>query len=303
MKNFKTITLLIAGTIILVSCGPQTSKEDQAKAQEMAEFDKKSEELRAKAREIFDKLPPATEVAARIQATGADFNGDLVNDPGNVDTYLAIEGREGLQAALVGIYISDMGYLSAYGQPARATFDAAQKLSDKLGVGRAFDEGVAIRYFEKIDQNEEAKKILNEAYANASKNLRTENRELISAAAATGVFIEGLYLLTSIVDTYPKDMLPDDVRNNILGPLVKGILEREATLDKLIEIDKALLEGVDNTRADFFLYDMDDLKASFAKLDVAGKMEAEGPSLVLNDETLAEITQKVASIREKIVVQ
>jgi len=233
----------------------------------------------------------------------ADFNGDLVNDPGNVDTYLAIEGREGLQAALVGIYISDMGYLSAYGQPARATFDAAQKLSDKLGVGRAFDEGVAIRYFEKIDQNEEAKKILNEAYANASKNLRTENRELISAAAATGVFIEGLYLLTSIVDTYPRDMLPDDVRNNILGPLVKGILEREATLDKLIEIDKALLEGVENTRADFFLYDMDDLKASFAKLDVAGKMEAEGPSLVLNDETLAEITQKVASMREKIVVQ
>ncbi len=303
MKNFKTITLLIVGTIFLVSCGPQTSKEDQAKAQEMAEFDKKSEELRAKAREIFDKLPPATEVAARIQATGADFNGDLVNDPGNVDTYLAIEGREGLQAALVGIYISDMGYLSAYGQPARATFDAAQKLSDKLGVGRAFDEGVAIRYFEKIDQNEEAKKILNEAYANASKNLRTENRELISAAAATGVFIEGLYLLTSIVDTYPRDMLPDDVRNNILGPLVKGILEREATLDKLIEIDKALLEGVDNTRADFFLYDMDDLKASFAKLDVAGKMEAEGPSLVLNDETLAEITQKVASMREKIVVQ
>lgn len=287
----------------MVSCGPQTSKEDQAKAQEMAEFDKKSEELRAKAREIFDKLPPATEVAARIQATGADFNGDLVNDPGNVDTYLAIEGREGLQAALVGIYISDMGYLSAYGQPARATFDAAQKLSDKLGVGRAFDEGVAIRYFEKIDQNEEAKKILNEAYANASKNLRTENRELISAAAATGVFIEGLYLLTSIVDTYPRDMLPDDVRNNILGPLVKGILEREATLDKLIEIDKALLEGVDNTQADFFLYDMDDLKASFAKLDVAGKMEAEGASLVLNDETLAEITQKVASIREKIVVQ
>jgi len=303
MKNFKIITLLIAGTIFMVSCGPQTSKEDQAKAQEMAEFDKKSEELRAKAREIFDKLPPATEVAARIQATGADFNGDLVNDPGNVDTYLAIEGREALQAALVGIYISDMGYLSAYGEPARATFDAAQKLSDKLGVGRAFDEGVAIRYFEKIDQNEEAKKILNEAYANASKNLRTENRELISAAAATGVFIEGLYLLTSIVDTYPRDMLPDDVRNNILGPLVKGILEREATLDKLIEIDKALLEGVDNTRADFFLYDMDDLKASFAKLDVAGKMEAEGPSLVLNDETLAEITQKVASIREKIVVQ
>jgi len=303
MKNFKTITLLIAGTIFLVSCGPQTSKEDQAKAQEMAEFDKKSEELRAKAREIFDKLPPATEVAARIQATGADFNGDLVNDPGNVDTYLAIEGREGLQAALVGIYISDMGYLSAYGEPARATFDAAQKLSDKLGVGRAFDEGVAIRYFEKIDQNEEAKKILNEAYANASKNLRTENRELISAAAATGVFIEGLYLLTSIVDTYPRDMLPDDVRNNILGPLVKGILEREATLDKLIEIDKALLEGVDNTQADFFLYDMEDLKASFAKLDVAGKMEAEGASLVLNDETLAEITQKVASIREKIVVQ
>ncbi len=44
MKNFKIITLLIAGTIFMVSCGPQTSKEDQAKAQEMAEFDKKSEE-------------------------------------------------------------------------------------------------------------------------------------------------------------------------------------------------------------------------------------------------------------------
>jgi len=297
MKNLKSTLVLLFILSIIAACGPQP-QQDQSEEESTEAFDQKTAELKATITSIFDELPPATEIAARIQATGADFNGDLINDPALAEGYL--QDTDGAKALNMGIYFTDLGYLTAYGQKdaALSQFQAARTLADNLGVGRALAQTVEMRFGEKIEQSEEAQSILNEAYSSANQNLRSGDRELVSAAAATGLFLESLYLLTSIVDTYPKDILPDDARNNILAPLVKTILERERTLDQLINLGEAV--APDTERADFFLQDLRDLKASFSKLNIQEQLENNRTDLVLNDETLKEVTEKVASIRARV---
>ena len=56
-----------------------------------------------------------------------------------------------------------------------------------------------------------------------------------------GAFIEALYITTQIIDTYPKNLLPNKIRWQVLSPLVSILLDQKGSLMDLIE----LLENVD----------------------------------------------------------
>ncbi len=116
MNYIKPLPLIFVLSFILIACGPPKpqgqANEENAEAQAVEEFDQKSAELQKSWDAVFGKLPPATEVAARIQATGADFMPGLVNDPTNVDLYT--EQQDVIVAANLGVYATDVGYLAAY---------------------------------------------------------------------------------------------------------------------------------------------------------------------------------------------
>ncbi len=155
---------------------------------------------------------------------------------------------------------------------------------------------MANRFADRIKNNPEAQKLIEAALENADKNLRTEERELMSAAAATGWFIEGLYLLTQMADNYPTD-LPEDARNLIMVPLVRGILNQEQALDHLISLDNSIVGET------FFIYDLRQLKESYEKLEVDKTLSESNPGTLLTSEALAEISQQVTTLRERIVTQ
>ena len=187
MKYIKTIPLVLILSLFLAACGQQKPKEeaneDGAEAKAVEEFDQQSAELKKSWDAVFGKLPPATEVAARIQATGADYMPELVNDPDNVDKYLQLE--DAIVAANLGIYATDVGYMAAYeqGEETGEQFKAAQRLAEHLGTSRSFIQFMADRFADRIKDNPEAQKLINDALENANQNLRTEDRELISAVA------------------------------------------------------------------------------------------------------------------------
>lgn len=300
MKHFKALPLAIIVSLILAACGQQKSQEqaqeDDGENKAIEEFDQQSADLQKSWDMVFGKLPPATEVAARIQATGADYIPDLINDPGNVEKYLGLEDI--LVAANLGVYASDVGYMAAYGQgeKTRDQFKAAQKLAEHLGISRSFVQFMADRFADQIKDNPEAQKLIDDALENANQNLRTEDRELMSAAAATGWFLEGLYLLTQMANNYPSD-LPEDARNLIMVPLVRGILNQEQTLDHLIALDSSIVGET------FFIYDLQQLKKSYEKLETSEALAESDPGTMLTSDALVEISEQVATLRERIVFQ
>ena len=51
----------------------------------------------------------------------------------------------------------------------------------------------------------------------------------------TGSFVEGLYISTGLIKTYPKDLLPDDSRNLVLTPLMRVVLEQKKSVSDLVK--------------------------------------------------------------------
>ena len=188
--------------------------------------------------------------------------------------------------------------MAAYeqGEETGEQFKAAQRLAEHLGTSRSFIQFMADRFADRIKDNPEAQKLINDALENANQNLRTEDRELISAVAATGWFLEGLYLLTQMANNYPTD-LPEDARNLIMVPLVRGILNQENTLDQLISLDESLVGK------NFFISDLQQLKKSYEKLETDKTLAESGPSTILTSDALVEISEQVATLRERIVFQ
>ena len=293
LVNTLVITTLLAG---LVACGGQKSSEGEEVADTTA-YDEATKDLPTSS--VWANLPDAEQVAAVIHLTGAEYVDGLANDPANVEYYL--DDAEGKQAAAVGVYFSDIAYATMYekGDVAYDAFLSAQKIAENLGTARALNQAIAERFKERLDGNDEAHKVLDEAFDSANENLRTEGRELLSAASLSGWYVEGLYLLTQLVQNYPAEGLDEETKNLVLLPLTQGILKQGKLLNQVI----AIVEEVkpDNTRADYFVYDLYDLKESFDKINIDEVIENADPSTMISTEDLAEITAKTATLRERIV--
>ena len=102
-----------------------------------------------------------------------------------------------------------------------------------------------------------------------------------------------------MVQNYPAEGLDEETKNLVLLPLTQGILKQGKLLNQVI----AIVEEVkpDNTRADYFVYDLYDLKESFDKINIDEVIENADPSTMISTEDLAEITAKTATLRERIV--
>lgn len=296
MKFLFNTLLIIVFLTGIVACGGNKGGETTDETADTTAYDEATQNLSTS--EIWSNLPDAENVAATIQLTGMEYVEGLVNDAANVDFYL--DDGEGKQAAAIGVYFTDIAYTTMYEQneTALAQFEAAQKIAQNLGTARSLNQAIATRFKERLAGKEKAQELLDEAFDSANENLRTEDRELLSAATYCGWYIEGLYLLTQLVDSYPDD-IDQETRDLVLLPLTRGILQQGKVLDQLIEIVNEVKP--DNTRADFFVYDLSDLKESFDAINIDEVIKNSDPSTMISTEDLAEITEKAATFRERIV--
>ena len=294
MGLLQTLTRLLTITLIAVlfSCGGEKQSNENASE----EFDQAQSELKEQIEEVLYQIPPPSEIPYLLEATGADFNESLINDESKVDQYRTTERVSSLN---LGIYATDMGYLSSYNktQEAMNYLTTSKTLADHLGVTGAFDVELLKRFEDNLGSKDSLSAIIDESMTKTDDYLKNENRNKIAAMVLTGSFIEGLYISTELVRTYPHD-LPEDARNLILIPLVRVILDQEKPLGDLIK----LMESIDSEGSNSTLIeDLKDLQSSFEKLNINEQIRENKPDLVLNDETLAEITTKVGEIRKDII--
>ncbi len=294
MGLLQTLTRLLTITLIAVlfSCGGEKQSNENASE----EFDQAQSELKEQIEEVLYQIPPPSEIPYLLEATGADFNESLINDESKVDQYRTTERVSSLN---LGIYATDMGYLSSYNktQEAMNYLTTSKTLADHLGVTGAFDVELLKRFEDNLGSKDSLSAIIDESMTKTDDYLKNENRNKIAAMVLTGSFIEGLYISTELVRTYPHD-LPEDTRNLILIPLVMVILQQEKPLGDLIR----LMESIDSEEINSTLIEnLKDLQGSFEKLNIKEQIRENKPDLVLNDETLAEITTKVGEIRKDII--
>ena len=283
--------------VLTASCGGGGSTEQASSASD--EFEAAKSEIASDVSQYVKDLPPPSEVPFLLMATGSDFNQNFVNSLDNSDRYTVSQDKA---AANLGIYATDIGYLSSYDQSDKVfeTVEVCQSLAETMGVADAIDIDLLTRFEENIGQRDSLAVLIDEVMAATGERLQTLDRVNLAAVALGGSFVEGLYISSQVIATYPDDLLPEADRNRILQPLVKIVLDQKQTLDDLMGV----MGEVEQTSA------VTDMAGELGKIKAIYDGELAGVSdqiasntggFQLTKETIASLTAEVQRIRSSII--
>lgn len=291
LKQPISIMLSICLVLILQSCG--SSSSDKEKNSE--EFKEAEESVPQQIEELVYNIPPPSEIPYLIQATGADFNQGLLNPRAKADQYLTRNDKAALN---LGVYAADIGYLSSYDKTQEAIdyLSTCKSLAENLNVAGSFDVGMLQRFEANIANKDSLALLINAAVDKADDLLKSDNRDKLAAQVISGSFIEGLYLATGLVKSYPKN-LPDDARNLVLTPVIRTVLDQKASVSEV----RKMLGTVEKTEIITALdAELDSLEKAYAGLNIEEQIKNNRADLVLTDKNLTDITNIVERMRKII---
>jgi hypothetical protein len=286
---FFFVILLAVG---ISSCGP--SKEEKDKSSE--EFDKANENLKQQIEDVVYNIPSPSEIPYLLQATGAEYNESLVNDRSKVDQYASRNDKAALN---LGVYAADIGYLSSYDKTQEAIdyLTACKTLADNLGLIGTFDAEVIQQFEANISNKDSLTHLLDRTIKKTQNYLNDDNRNKLSSLVIAGSFIEGLYISTGLIKSYPRNILPDDKRNLVLTPIMRIVLEQKKSVSDLIKMLNAV-EQTDPVTA--IIKDLNELEKTYAELNIEEQIKNNRADLVLSDKNLEGITVIVERLRKGI---
>lgn len=292
MKLQRPLLVFLMATTILASC----SKSGEDKNQNSQEFDEANESLDKKIEEFSYNIPPPSEIPYLLQATGAEFNQSLVNSREKVNQYTSQSDKAALN---LGVYAADIGYLTSYDKTQEAIdyLTACKTLSDDLGLVGTFDSELLERFEKNISNKDSLTRLLDRTMKESEQYLRDDSRNKLSSLVIAGSFIEGLYIATGLVKSYPKNILPEDNRNLVLTPLMRVVLEQKNSVSEVVK----MLEAAEQTETVTAIKeDFKKLEQTYQNLNIEEQIKNNRADLVLSDKNLAGITEIVEKIRKQV---
>lgn len=295
MKLKQPIYFLLSALLLtgLASCG-SSSSDDKNKNSE--EFNEAGEALKEQIEEVVYNIPSPSEIPYLLQATGAEFNESLLNAREKVDQYTTRTDKAALN---LGVYAADIGYLTSYDKTQEAIdyLAACKTLADYLGLIGTFDTEVLQQFEQNISNKDSLTRLLDKTIKKTQSFLNDDKRNKQSSLVITGSFIEGLYISTGLVKSYPKNILPDDKRNLVLTPIMRVVLEQKKSVSELLKMLNAV-EQTDPVTA--IVTDLKELEKTYQALNIEEQIKNNRADLVLTDKNLEGITTIVEKIRKGI---
>jgi hypothetical protein len=244
--------------------------------------------------QISKNLPSPCEIPFLLESTGAEFNPSLVSEKDKASQYM---GRREKAALNLGVYAADVGYLAVYNktQDAIDFIASAKSLADNLGVVEGFDTKMIERFEKNIDNQDSLCRLIDAESKKVQDYLKGQNRTYVAALMITGSFVEGLYISTGIIRTYPPDF-PEETKNTILAGLIRVILQQEESVDELLPLLNQLKESPIVTS---LKDNLGKLQASYKALNIDERLKTD-PAGVINDRNLKDITAVTEQIRNDI---
>jgi hypothetical protein len=294
--NFKRSIYLVLSTFLMVglsACGSSNSDKDK----DSGEFKEAEGSLQQQIEEVIYNIPSPTEIPYLLQATGAEYNESLVNPRSKTDQYAS---RTDKAAMNLGVYAADIGYLTSYEKTQEAIdyLNACKTLADNLGIIGTFDLEILKRFEANISQKDSLANLLNETVKQTEKFLKDDSRNKLAALVVSGSFVEGLHISTGLINSYPKNLLPDDARNQILTPIMQVVLNQKKSVTDLLK----MLTAVEQTDpVSGMVSDLQELEKAYASLNIEEQIRKNRADLVLTDKSLEQISAVVAKMRKSIV--
>jgi hypothetical protein len=297
LTKLGVVSMLASLFLFPTSCSSPDKSKANTEDLAAAEFDAAEEELENEIDKVIHDLPSPSEVPFLLEATGADFRAEFVNDLSKVESYLTSNDKSALN---LGIYAADIGYLSSYNQAQEALdyMEGCQKMADKIGIASAFDMSLLARFEKSIGNNDSLGLIINEAIKVAEEKLEAGDRLTMAALVLAGSFVEGLYISTQVIEQYPADQLSESNRDLILEPLMRIVLNQKMALLDLISVLKHVEQ--DETVANV-ISEINILRFQYEELaELEQKINNNEGGVVLHQHDLQKLATEIQRVRKDI---
>jgi len=302
MFNLKKLSFLflrfyIVAIIILFHSCKSNKSEDQIEEKINQSIDSTQPTLIKFDNTVFS-MPSPYEIAYLIKKANLTYNKDILNPYNKSSNYVT-----NFEKALnLGIYGSDLGYLTLYGQNSEAIqyFSVIKILAQELNIENAFDKKTVNRIESNIGNQDSLMYIVSNSYRKADQYLKDNNRNDIGVLVLAGGWIESTYLLTQLAKQTKKQ------------EILTRIAEQKRPLDNLIKLlspyyntSKEYAELTDNLIDLAYDFDGIDIKYTYSPptIDEVNKMTIinSKSEVIFNDQQLQTITEKIEKIRSSIV--
>ena len=208
-------------------------------------------------------VPTPNELFEIIKAEGGELKIDLINSLDNEENYIDLKSK----ALNFGTYSADLGYMSCFDNSIEFLkyTKVVERLGDELGISEVFDEEL----MERIENNEGDTDSLfiisNDTYYDSYQFLEENEKGTELALIISGGFIESLYIVSNLVDSYSEDTgiiekIGDQklVLENILDfcmtymdePAVSETMDDLFSLSEVFEKNMEFVEGESNIKSD-----------------------------------------------------
>lgn len=303
-KNCFYLIIFLFGSLVSIGCGGDGNGDDPdditAGIDSILNENDVAVVSEAEIDEIIQSLPSPAEMAALIEASGVPFSKGYLASPEEADDF----DTNFKKALGLGVLSADLGYLNVYQKNNEIVnfLSAIRNISDDLNVGQFFDFQTLKRL--SSSNNIDSLMFLSQnSFRQMDSHMRKNNRSNLSALVVTGVWMEGLFLVTQIV----KDGADNKDLKETIGEQ-KIILEM---LHKVLQVYKVQDKNFEKLAADF-----DDLKEAYdqvtievipgevttIKIDGIDVVTTNDQSIVkMSDSQLTTIISLTESIRNKLI--
>jgi hypothetical protein len=251
--------------------------------------------------DIISNVSSPVEMAALIKSIGVPFSNQYLAPTKNVDLYNTNFKR----AFNLGVFGADLGYLNMYNRTSSVIdyITAIRRLADGLAVGQFFDFA-ALRRLVSSQQNLDSLMYISVHSFNQMDNyLRQGNRGHLSALMVSGVWVEGLYILTQVSKNYPSKDLAERIGeqkiilNDLLIILKNYQRAHPQFAEMVVEFEK-IKEAFNPVK---IRYEIGEPEA-IEKDGMLMIIQNEKSIVDISDEQIAEIISVTEKIRNKLIL-
>ena len=302
----KQLIYILVSIFIFAGCS-SCNKEKKDKTDFSQEFDIPDSviyqgelEISEQAMEnIVQNISSPVEIAALIKAVGVPYSKSYLATTDYVDNYnTSFEKAIGL-----GIFGADLGYQNMYNKTGGVIeyIQAIKTLADGIRVGQFFDFTTLKRLATNNRNLDSLMYISVQNFNQMDRYLRENNRGNLSSLIVAGVWIESIYLLGETIKESPNSELSEKIGEQ------KIILSNLMLLLKNYKRDPRFKELIN---------DLSEIQEIFKEVTITyeqGEPEAieqDGMLIIIqndkqyidiSNETLLEIINKTAEVRNKII--
>ena len=237
----------------------------------------------------------SSHVTDLIQFNDDDFNKGLLNDVDRANRYLK-NNNKGVQAANLGIYLSDLSCLVAHDKREQANryFHATLTLAESIGLKKQFGSAVQLHFNELLAGDSTLQKSLDTKLKGATNTADEGEIQKLHAAALMGYYIEELHLLASFIKSRHENQ--DSVFFATLGVFASQ-RDELGNLIKYFDHMQFKSEGISVYQELLLLQE----KYWLMDTDRFWSLQETNPEMVLKDQTLQDVFEVLSSIRKRII--